>query len=391
MKFLHLSDLHIGKHVNGFNMAECQRHALSQVLSIARRENVDAIVLAGDIYDKTAPSEEAVDIFDRFITEIAESEIPCLGIPGNHDSAERIAYAQQLLKRQGVHLPQVFTGRVSSVTLEDRFGIVTFWLLPFLRPVDVRRFFPNAAIGDDYTAAIKTVLDSCNIDRTQRNVLVAHQFVTWSGTGPQRADDEISLGGVDNVDASALEAFDYVALGHVHRPQRIGRDTIRYAGSLLKYSVSEARFAKSVTLVELGEKNPTQEPGSCVSFSTIPLEPLHDLRQIKGPLNELISDSVASQGDCEDFMHVVLTDPEPQLDALARIRDVYPNVMTLEYDRERMAAIPGQAQADAAEQLDPFELFCGFFHAQTGADLTDGQRSLVHELLRSAAEAEEAR
>ena len=387
MKFLHLSDLHIGKHVNGFNMAECQRHALAQVLAMITEHKVNALVLAGDIYDKTSPSEEAVELFDWFITQVTELGVPCLGIPGNHDSAERIAYANQLLAKQGLHLPPVFAGDVTHLTLEDEHGPVTFWLLPFLRPVDVRRFFPEAEIGNDYTAAIRTVLEACPLSPDQRNVLVAHQFVTAGGSSPERADDEISLGGVDNVDASAFDAFDYVALGHVHRPQRIGRDTVRYAGSLLKYNISEARFAKSATLVTLGEKHPDDEAGACVTFQQLPLTPLRDLRQIKGPLAELISDQVAYAANNQDYIYAVLTDETTQIDALARIRQVYPNVMAIDYDNTRTQRTLGDtAPLKPSQDIDPQALFAEFFYSQAGKDLTDDQRSLATKLLTKALE-----
>lgn len=388
MKFLHLSDLHIGKQVNGFNMADDQRFVLKNVLNMLQEHQVDALVLAGDIYDKTSPSEEAVAIFDWFVAEVAALGIPCLGIPGNHDSAERIAYAQGLLSKQGLYLSPVFKGEVTCVTLADELGPVNFWLLPFLRPIDVRRQFPEAEIGNDYTAAVRTVLDTCPVDPTQRNVLLSHQFVTATGANTERADDEISLGGVDNVDASVFHAFDYVALGHVHRAQRIGRDTVRYAGSLLKYNISEARFAKTATLVDVREKTPGQEAGECISFQQLPLVPLHDLRQIKGPLAALMDEEVASAGDREDYIHAVLTDKDPQIDALARLRTVYPNVMALDYenrksDEESDAAAP---VLEDVRQTDPLELFDNFMADYYGLHLTNDQTQLVEQLLRESAE-----
>lgn len=388
MKFLHLSDLHIGKQVNGFNMADDQRFVLKNVLNVLQEHQVDALVLAGDIYDKTSPSEEAVAIFDWFVTEVAALGIPCLGIPGNHDSAERIAYAQGLLSKQGLYLSPVFEGEVTCVTLADELGPVNFWLLPFLRPIDVRRQFPEAEIGNDYTAAVRTVLDACHVDPTQRNVLLSHQFVTATGTNTERADDEISLGGVDNVDVSVFHAFDYVALGHVHRAQRIGRDTVRYAGSLLKYNISEARFAKTATLVEVQEKTPGQEAGECISFQLLPLVPLHDLRQIKGPLAALMDEEVVSAGDREDYIHAVLTDKDPQIDALARLRTAYPNVMALDYenrksDEEANAAAP---VLEDVRQADPLELFDNFMADYYGLHLTNDQTQLVEQLLRESAE-----
>ena len=228
MKVLHVSDLHIGKRVNGMSMLDDQRYILRQILDIAEKRQVGVLLIVGDVYDKASPSAEAVTVFDAFLTDAVAAGLHVLAIPGNHDSAERIAYAQGLLEKQGVCLPPVYAGEVERVELEDEHGPVEFWLLPFLKPGDVRRFFPDEEIGDDYSAALRAVLGACAIDQGKRNVVLSHQLVTAYGTAPDRADDEIKLGGMDNVDVSVYDAFDYVALGHVHRPQRVGRDTVRY-------------------------------------------------------------------------------------------------------------------------------------------------------------------
>ena len=254
MRLLHVSDLHIGKRLNGVSLLDDQRHILRQILDIAKQRQAKALLIAGDIYDKASPSAEAVTVFDAFLTDVVAAGLRVLAIPGNHDSAERIAYAQGLLESQGVCFPPVYAGEVERVVLEDEWGDVAFWLLPFLKPGDVRRYFPDVEIGGDYSAALRAVLGACEIDANVRNVVLSHQLVTAYGVSPDRADDEIKLGGIDNVDVSVYDAFDYVALGHVHRPQRVGRDTVRYSGSPLKYSFSEARYNKSVVLVDLGEK-----------------------------------------------------------------------------------------------------------------------------------------
>ncbi|MEG0503609.1 MAG: exonuclease SbcCD subunit D, partial [Raoultibacter sp.] len=304
MKILHLADLHIGKQVNGFPLIEDQRFALEAVLAAARDHSVDALLLAGDLYDKSSPSAEAVCLLDWFFTEVATAGLPCYAIPGNHDSAERVAYVSGLLTRQGIHLAPIFDGRVTHHSLEDEHGPVTFWLLPFMKPAHVRAFFPDADIGQDYTAALRTVLADCPLETSQRNVLIAHQFVTSGTAEPERSDSELSVGGLDNVDASVFADFDYVALGHIHRPQRIGRDEVRYAGSLLKYSFSEIKYPKSATLVELG-------PKGTISITLLPLEPLHDMREIKGPLASLLADDVVTASKSDDYLHVVLTDEDP--------------------------------------------------------------------------------
>lgn len=384
MKLLHIADLHIGKVVNGFPMIDDQKHALASVLGIARRERVDALLMAGDLYDKSAPSAEAVSVLDWFLTSVADLGIPCFAIPGNHDSAERVAYAAGPLSRQGIYVAPLFDGTVAHYTLEDEAGPVTVWLLPFLKPAQVRPRFPDAEIGSDYTAALDAVLGACPLDEGERNVLLCHQFVTAGGAEPERSDSELSIGGLDNVDASAFDRFDYVALGHIHRSQRIGRDAMRYAGSLLKYSASEVDHVKSATLVTLGAK----DAGGCrISFEAIPIEPLHDMRRIKGPLDELIGADVVDAADAEDYLHVILTDGQPIIDALARLRAVYPNVMSLEYERTRAgsdAADP--APDDTVERLDPTELFARFFEERTGAELTEEQERVAFKALRAQME-----
>ena len=437
MRLLHIADLHIGKRVNGMSLVEDQRHILAQIVSIAHERQVDAVLIAGDIYDKNSPSAEAVTILDWFLTELAGLGVRVLGVPGNHDSAERIAYAQELLAAQGVCFPPVFDGSVACVELADAHGQVGIWLLPCLRPGDVRRFFPDAQIGDDYSAALRAVLSACPVDAAQRNVIVAHQFVTAGGVEPERADDEIKLGGIDNVDASVFDRFDYVALGHVHRSQRVGRDTVRYAGSPLKYSFSEVRYNKSVVLVELGEKDSGDATGACVSFELVPLVPLRDMREVRMTLAELLAlglgqdgkvvadtetaadagagaaegsaaaadvldggesgdtapddDASASQDSpaprpcdfIDDYLHITLTDAHPQMDAMQKIRAVFPNAMMVDYDNAAILAARGQARkAVDPDRLDTVQLFAQFYEEQAGEPMDEAQRTFVEAVVR---------
>lgn len=387
MRFLHLADLHIGKIVNAYNMIEDQEYLLKQVVELIKEERVHAVLLAGDIYDKTQPSEDAVNLFDWFLNQVSETNAHIIAIPGNHDSAERLAFAQSFLKKQGVHFPPSFSGEMERVVLEDEHGPVNFWLLPYLRPIDARRAFPDAEIGSDYTKAVKTVLDAAQINTKERNVLLSHQFVTAFGYKPERANEEISLGGVDNVDVSAYDSFDYVALGHVHRPQRIGRDTVRYAGSLLKYNISEARFPKSVTLVDVGPKADNEKLGSCITFEQISLTPLHEMRQIKGPLAQLLDEQVVSAGAPHDFLHVTLTDETPQIDALNRLRETYPNILALDYDNATTRSNTNlNTSSQTLEDIDPVRVFSEFFSAQAGHELNDEQAQLASKLLYQSAE-----
>ena len=381
MKVLHVSDLHIGKRVNGMSMLDDQRYILRQILDIAEKRQVSVLLIAGDVYDKASPSAEAVTVFDAFLTDAVAADLRVLAIPGNHDSAERIAYAQGLLEKQGVCLPPVYAGEVERVELEDEHGPVEFWLLPFLKPGDVRRFFPDEEIGDDYSAALRAVLGACAIDQGKRNVVLSHQLVTAYGTAPDRADDEIKLGGMDNVDVSVYDAFDYVALGHVHRPQRVGRDTVRYSGSPLKYSFSEARYDKSAALIELGEKEPGDDVGECVSFELIPLVPLHDVREVRGTLADVLAMGTAHDAS-QDYLHITLSGEHPQLDAMAKIHEVFPNAMMLDYDNVTVLIDRPQTQLTAdPDSMDTLDLFSAFYESQVGNPLDNEQRDFARKLI----------
>lgn len=371
MKILHAADLHIGKTVNGFPMLEDQRFILEQISGLAETLKADAIVLAGDVYDKPSPSGEAVSAFDSFLTSIADMGIPCFCVPGNHDSAERMAYASALLEHQGIFISPIYDGTIPHHALEDEFGACTFWMMPFLKPATVKAFHPELAdeIGQDYTKAIEAAIGSCEIDTSSRNILIGHQFVTAGSAHPEQSDSELSLGGIDNVDASVFSPFDYVALGHIHRPQRIGSDTIRYAGSILKYSFSEIRYPKSVTLAELGAKGD-------VAIRAIPLHPLRDMREVKGPIDELVA--LATSGpEAHDYIHAILTDLHPPIDALSRLRSVYPNVMGIDFQKRTQAADAVESAALEPNRLNPYELFEAFFMQQNGSEPTPRQRELI--------------
>lgn len=364
-------------------MLEDQRYALQRIIAIAKERDAKALVLAGDLYDKAAPSAEAVALLDWLLTEAVRQGLTVLAVPGNHDSAERVGYAANLLAAQGVHFPAIYQGEIPCVTLQDGHGPIHFWLMPFLKPAHVRPHFPETEIGQDYTAAITAALSACNLDSTQRNILVAHQFVTSNGTAPETSDSELSLGGLDNVDAAAFDAFDYVALGHVHRPQRIGRDTVRYAGSLLKYSFSEIPYPKSVCLVDVG-------PKSNVTFELIAYEPLRQMREVRGPLEQILDPGVLEQVNCHDYVHVILTDEEPAINALARVRAAYPNVMAIDYDNVRTRHTSALSNdSEALQKLDPLQLFERFFEEQNGKTLTDDQVALVRNAFETAGYAEE--
>ena len=377
MRFLHIADLHIGKRVCEFSMLEEQRHVLEQVLCLLVEREVDALLVAGDLYDKSLPSAEAVAMVDWFLSEVAARGVPAIVIPGNHDSAERVAYAGTLLARQGVHVAPVYAGAIEPVELEDALGPVHVWPVPFVRPAQVRHFAPEEQI-ETYTDAMRVVLEGCRLNKAERNVIVAHQFVTSAGTEVACGGSEVSIGGLDNVDASVFAGASYVALGHIHRAQRVGSERVRYAGSILKYSLSEADGAKYALLVDVGEagEEPVVEP--------VPLVPIHDLRRIKGPLASLVSGEVVAAGDAEDYLHVILTDEHPAIDAMATLREVYPNVMSVEYDNARTRAEGLAHEAELPQSEDDasaLELFAEFYELQNGSELTETQRALVMEEL----------
>ncbi|MBP1925504.1 exonuclease SbcD [Sedimentibacter acidaminivorans] len=373
MKFMHLSDLHIGKRVNEFNMLEDQKYILNEIIKIADNIEPNVILIAGDIYDKSMPSAEAVELFDEFLTEIAKRNLKCFVISGNHDSAERIAFGSRIMEGQGIYMSKVFGGRIDPIVLKDSIGEINLYMLPFIKPANVRRFYPDSEI-ESYEDAIKTVIENSHIDITKRNILVAHQFVTNSGIEPDRCDSEnISVGGLDMVDASVFDCFDYVALGHLHGPQKIGRDTIRYAGSPLKYSFSESRQNKSITVIDFDKKEN-------IKTEKIPLIPLRDMREIKGPINELVNPENYKGTNLDDYIHITLTDEDDIMDAIGKLRMVYPNVMRLDFDNKQSRALGINQVPENINLKSHCELFKEFYTLQNNDDLDDFKIKIISEL-----------
>lgn len=371
MKLIHLSDLHLGKRLNEFSLGEDQEYILNQILQIVEAEQPDAVVIAGDVYDKAIPSVEAVSLFDEFLVRLAALHIHIFVISGNHDSPERIAFGSRLLEETGIHLSPVYGGSVESVTLEDAFGPVDFYLLPFVKPIHVRRFFPEDPT-DTYTQALSTAVGHMNLDEHRRNVLVTHQFVT----GASRSDsEEISVGGADNVDSAVFDAFDYVALGHIHSPQHCGSEKIRYCGTPLKYSFSEAKDTKSVTVAELKEK------GNLV-IRTVPLKPLRELVELRGTFRELTDRHFYENTTwTRDYVHLTLTDEEDIPDAVGKLRLIYRNLMKLDYDNARTRSNAEIAGAPAQDSRSPLELFADFYELQNNRPMTAEQLVFLEELI----------
>lgn len=379
MKLIHLSDLHLGKRVNEFSMLEDQQYILTEILQIIDREKPDGVMIAGDVYDKSVPSAEAVALLDDFLVRLAKRDLQVFLISGNHDSPERMAFGGRLMVQSGVHLAPVYDGKVSPITLTDEYGPVNLYLLPFLKPAHVRRCFPEREILT-YTDALAAAIEAMGVDPAQRNVLVTHQFVT----GAARCDsEEISVGGTDNVDVLVFEPFDYVALGHIHGPQQVGRETVRYCGTPLKYSFSEAKHQKSVTVVELGEKG-------AVSVRTVPLTPMRDLAELRGTYEELTFRGFY-QGTSypRDYVHITLTDEEDIPDAVSKLRIIYPNLMKLDYDNQRTrAGIVLEGAED--QQRSPLELLEEFYEKQNGQPMGEEQRAFAKSLMERIWEEDEA-
>lgn len=376
MKFLHLADLHLGKRVNGFSMLEDQAHILRQILAILDDEQPDGVLIAGDVYDKSVPSVEAVGLLDGFLTELRARGVPVLLISGNHDSPERLAFGGRVMDSCGIHISPVYDGALAPVTLQDAFGPVHVWLLPFVKPAHVRRWFPDADI-ESYTDAMAEAVAHMDIDTAARNVLVTHQFVTG---GTRSGSEELSVGGTDNVDSGVFAPFDYVALGHLHGAQHIGRETIRYAGSPLKYSFSEARQHKSVTVVTLGEKGDVQ-------VRTVALTPLRELREIRGSYNELTARSFYEHTTYRsDYLHLILTDEQDVFDAMSRLRTIYPYLMTLDYDNARTRAAGGMSVPAETERRTPPELFEALYQRQNHRPMSEVQRAYIAQLMEQIME-----
>lgn len=375
MKFMHLSDLHLGKRVNGYSMLEDQKYILIKIINIIDEQKPQAVIIAGDVYDKPVPSAEAVQLFDDFLYKLTERSLQVIVISGNHDSPERIAFGSRFMGKSGIHMSQVYNGSTDFVSLTDDYGKINFYLLPFIKPSNVRRFFEDEEINT-YTEAIRVAISNMNIDKNARNVIVTHQFVT----GAERSDSEIiAVGGTDNVDSYVFDDFDYVALGHIHRPQNVGKSTVRYCGTPLKYSFSEINHEKSVTIVEIKEKED-------IDVTTIPLIPLHDMREIKGSYDELVNRENYEGTATEDYLHIILTDEDDVPYAVERLRNIYHNLMKLDYDNTRTRSSYDITQAQETERKSEIELVSEFFEKQNGKQMIEQQLEYASDLIEQIKE-----
>ena len=376
MKLIHLSDLHLGKRVNEFSMLEEQRAILAQILDVIDAEAPDAILIAGDVYDKSVPSAEAVQLFDGFLSALASRRLQVFVISGNHDSPERIAFGSRIMDAQGIHLSPVYNGEVQPFSLQDAHGTVNIYMLPFVKPSHVHRFFADEEIAS-YTDAMRVAIQAMRLNTAERNVLVAHQYVTGATTCDS---EELPVGGLDNVDAEVFADFDYVALGHIHGAQDCGTSRIRYCGTPLKYSFSEASHQKSASIVTLGEKG-------VLEVRTVPLIPIHDMSEIRGTFAELTDPAYYSNAPfLSHYLRITLTDEEDVPNAVERLRRIYKNLMRIDYDNKRTrenAIITGAVDAD---RKSAFALFAEFFQMQNNSAMSDVQSDFMRALIEKIEE-----
>lgn len=372
MRLIHLSDLHIGKRVNEFSMLEDQEYILKRILNIIDDEKPDGVIIAGDVYDRTMPSEDAVKLLDRFLTSLAKRKLQVYIISGNHDSAVKLSFASGLIDLSGIHIAPVYNGKVEPMRLEGSDGIsANIHMLPFVKPVTVKNIFKDEAEDiKDYTDACRVAIEHMDIDETATNILVAHQFVT----GAERSDSEENIGGLDNVDVGVFAPFDYVALGHIHGPQKVGRDTVRYSGTPLKYSLSETKHHKSVTVIDIPENKK-------IELRTVELVPMRDLRKIKGTFAELTDKAYYEGTAVEDYIYVVLTDEEDIPDALGKLRVIYPNIMKLRYDNTRTRKDNIIEEGAVLEGKQPIDLFEELYEKQNNKSMSPEQREFMEELI----------
>ena len=373
MKFIHLSDLHLGKRLNEFSLIEDQEYILNKIINIIDDEKPDAVIIAGDIYDKPVPPAEAVRLFDDFLCSLALRRLQVFVISGNHDSAERIAFGSRLMDKSGIHMAPVYDGNAAPVSLEDEYGIVDVYMLPFVKPAGVRRLFKDEQI-DSYTDALRACVKNMNVDSSHRNILVTHQFVT----GALRSDsEEISIGGADNVDAAVFGDFDYTALGHIHRPQMMGRPAMRYCGTPLKYSVSEWNQEKTLTEIELREK------GSQPVITEIPLHPLRSVKVIRGKLEDIIAEAEKVQRKeknvCQDYVSVMLTDEQDPYQPKERLEALFPQILEVRMDNSRTSHQEWMDE-DTDTITDPREVFQRFFLQMQGREMDEEEQQILEEV-----------
>ncbi len=377
MKILHLADLHLGKILQEQSLLEDQEYMLNEIIDIIKEEKIETVLISGDVYDRSVPPADAVNLLDDFLRKlIKELKIKVFIISGNHDSKDRLSFGSKIFEDEGLYIESRYNGKLRKVTLDDEYGKLNIYMLPFIKPIEVRQFFEED-IENNYNTAINKIISRETIDTKERNIIMVHQFVTAGTNEPERMDSEmLSLGGIENVDVSNFDNFDYVAIGHVHGPQRIGRDTARYAGTMLKYSFSEIRNNKSVPIIDMKEKNN-------IDIKLIPLKPLRDMREIKGPIEELLKKENYEKGNTNDYIKAVITNEEPVFDAIGQIRRIYPNTLKLEIRNSKtMNGIQEQdLNLEKLKKKSELELFADFYEAQNNVPLDENQKEIISKVI----------
>lgn len=377
MKILHLADLHFGKILQEQSLIEDQEYILKEIINIIKEKEIKALLISGDIYDRSVPPTEAVNLLDNFLKIlIKDLKIKVFIISGNHDSKDRLGFENKIFEDEGLYIESKYNGRLKKVKLEDEYGPLNIYMLPFIKPVEVKKFFEDD-LENNYDLAINKIIEKEEIDKSERNIIMVHQFVTAGNVKPERTESEVlSLGGIENVDVSNFKSFDYVAIGHVHRPQKIGRDTARYAGTILKYSFSEINHNKSIPIIDIKEKGN-------ITINLLPLKPLRDMREIKGPIEELIKEENYKEGNLEDYIKAIITNEEPVYDAIGKIKKIYPNTLKLEIQNSKTINSNTEQNINLEEvkKKSELELFSDFYKLQNNLDLNEKQKEIVKNII----------
>jgi exonuclease sbcCD, D subunit len=377
MKILHLADLHLGKILQEQSLIEDQEYMLKEIINIIKVEKVQVLLISGDVYDRSVPPTEAVNLLDDFLKIlIKDLKIKVFIISGNHDSKDRLGFGNKIFEDEGLYIESKYNGRLKKVRLEDEYGPLNIYMLPFIKPVEVKKFFEDD-LENNYDLAINKIIEKEEIDESERNIIMVHQFVTAGNVKPERTESEVlSLGGIENVDVSNFKSFDYVAIGHVHRPQKIGRDTARYAGTILKYSFSEINHNKSIPIIDIKEKGN-------ITINLLPLKPLRDMREIKGPIEELIKEENYKEGNLEDYIKAIITNEEPVYDAIGKIKKIYPNTLKLEIQNSKTINKNEEQNINLEElkKKSELELFSDFYKLQNNLDLNEKQKEIVKNII----------
>lgn len=370
MKIAHISDLHLGKSLHSYSLIEDQDYILEQIAGILVEKKVEVLIIAGDVYDKNVAPEAGLKVLRKFLNRLVEAKIKVLIISGNHDSAERLTFGAEFMTDKGIYFSRVYDGIIEPVTFEDDFGPVNFYLLPFIKPSIVQHYFEDETIST-YEDAVRCAVEHMKVNYSERNVIIAHQNIM---NAKRCESEEIIIGLQDAVSDELFKDFDYTALGHIHRQQKIGKYNVMFSGTPLKYSTSEFEHKKVMPLITLGEKGK-------VDIELIPLVPKRDLRQITGTLDEIMSAANSDPNNHEDFIDVILTDENEVMDAIATLRTVYPNVLKITYDNKATRAEENIEQLGAVDKKNPLEIFEAFFNSRRGREMNDEEKQYIHSLI----------